>query len=671
MAAAQDDRNGDRDGSAESPGSEDFNEKVQSPSGSEAQNNGAATQPPPHEARQRLATGDMGKPQDGPEGGFDNTPIPAPPTAVVGHTLKFTFHRASNLVMGDAHAFSSDPYILAQLNTGLRQRHKEDPPLRFRSPTVRKNVDPVWQEDWIVANVPSSGFTMKVRVYDEDPADTDDLLGKAHINIPSVHDGWEGLKVQPYELSMRRSSKRAVLVRSLAVCFGRTKHITGELFVSIENLGRTGEDGQNCRAYTVGPCRWFRHYSPVLGRIAGVKEPEKEQTQNCPVTGEKQKSIEQYNFQANQMQLQGPVPSELYHRFVEFKPWVSRMFTAGGLQGIVLSKALHHQHTRVYSFGRSTAFGHFPQGPCKEMTQQFLDLVSNRKRKRTSGGLSRHGAADSTFEASRAPKMSETTLTLQSLMQVHYDRGGRIFTYVITLDSLFRFTETGKEFGVDMLSKHTMHSDVSVYIAFSGEFFIRRLKHKNRPPPPQPTEDTTHSHPDAHRANETSPPHDIDSNSPDDDPPKDPARYELVIDNDSGTYRPNAALLPILASYLAHSLPGIHIQTLDCQADADKMSKMKSEQRERKKREGENIVYAQGDETDSLSSSDDERLNAVQDAWTAEQAADAEAREDRFGRVAARDWKRKQAARVQKGKRVIANKARDKEAPPGASNTNS
>jgi len=45
-----------------------------------------------------------------------------------------------------------------------------------------------------------------------------------------------------------------------------------------------------------------------------------------------------------------------------------------------------------------------------------------------------------------------------------YDQGGRIFTYVLTLDTKWRFTETGMEFGIDMLSKHTMHSDVSQYI---------------------------------------------------------------------------------------------------------------------------------------------------------------------------------------------------------------
>lgn len=46
-------------------------------------------------------------------------------------------------------------------------------------------------------------------------------------------------------------------------------------------------------------------------------------------------------------------------------------------------------------------------------------------------------------------------MTVKFLDLVHYDLGGRVFAYVLTLDSLLRFTETGKEFGIDMLSKHT------------------------------------------------------------------------------------------------------------------------------------------------------------------------------------------------------------------------
>lgn len=210
-------------------------------------------------------------------------------------------------------------------------------------------------------------------------------------------------------------------------------------------------------------------------------------------------------------------------------------------------------------------------------------------------------------------------MTQAFLDLVHYDEGGRIFTYVLSLDSLFRFTETGKEFGIDMLSKHTMHSDVSIYIAFSGEFFIRRLKYKNEPPPPDPadtgsasSEDGDHEH---DGANESHPPHDLNNGPPNDEPPKDPAHYQLVIDNDSGTYRPNAKMLPLLKKFLAANLPGLHIQTLDCQKDEKKMNRMKQAQRDRKKKEGDHIVYAQaGSDASSISSSDEEQLDNLEQA---------------------------------------------------------
>jgi hypothetical protein len=255
------------------------------------------------------------------------------------------------------------------------------------------------------------------------------------------------------------------------------------------------------------------------------------------------------SFQANQIQLKGPVPEELYHRYVEFKPFVAGMFTGKSLTGWILNRALHHQHARVYNYDGTTLYGSFPE-PCKDMTLQFLDLV-------------------------------------------HYDQGGRIYTYVLTLDGQWRFTETGKQFGIDLLSKHTMHSDVNIYIAFSGEFFIRRLKTPNRDPSEQ----------------EEHPPAEISGGPPDEDPPKDPSYYHLVIDNDSGTYRPNKDLLPLLKEFMKRNLPGLKVSTLDCQGDAEKMEKMKNEQRERRKAEGDDRVFAQMSDASSFSSSDEEDLN--------------------------------------------------------------
>jgi hypothetical protein len=120
------------------------------------------------------------------------------------------------------------------------------------------------------------------------------------------------------------------------------------------------------------------------------------------------------------MQLRGPVPNELYHRYVEFKTFVGGMFKGTGFRGRILHKALHHQHQNIYVFNNRTEHGYL-EGPGEDMTLRFLRMA-------------------------------------------HFDQGGRMFTYVLTLDGLLRFTETGEEFGIDLLSKHTMHSDVNVGI---------------------------------------------------------------------------------------------------------------------------------------------------------------------------------------------------------------
>ena len=251
------------------------------------------------------------------------------------------------------------------------------------------------------------------------------------------------------------------------------------------------------------------------------------------------------------MQLRGPVPDKLYHRYVEFRPFVSGMFNAKSIKGRLLNRALHHQHARVYNYDRSTVYGSFPE-PSREMTAQFLDLV-------------------------------------------HYDEGARIFTYILTLDGQWRFTETGPEFGVDLLSKHTMHSDVNIFIAFAGEFFIRRLQNSAATDPAaggSATDDTITAETSKHR-------HGID-------------QYQLIIDNDSGTYRPNQDTLPLLREFLQRNLPGLTIMTLSCVDDEEKMNKMKSEQRERKNKEGPNIALAQaGSDASSVSSSDVEQLDAA------------------------------------------------------------
>ncbi|KAJ4291428.1 hypothetical protein N0V88_006021 [Collariella sp. IMI 366227] len=352
-----------------------------------------------------------------PPGGFDPTPLPDAPQ---GYTIKITFHRASNLPIGDLHLHSSDPFLHATLTAAVPKRHKEDPPLTHRTRTLRRTTEPAWEDDWVVANVPASGFTLKCRIYDEDWPDHDDRMGNVTIRVPHVDEHWEGLgrNGREFEVKKRSGSKRAYLARGVMVAL-------------INVLGKS--DPPHAQMYTVGPTTWVKHYSPMIGRLTGVKVNKDEGEDAESTAGKSDRQTKKYDFQANEMQLSGPVPPRLYHRYVEFRPMIGRMFSSQGIRGRILYQVLHKQHSRIYNYDSGTEYGKVK--PCsREASLQFLRMA-------------------------------------------HFDEGGRIFTYVITLDGMMRFTETGKEFGIDLLSKHTMHADVATYIACSGEFFIRRLAH--------------------------------------------------------------------------------------------------------------------------------------------------------------------------------------------------
>ena len=206
-----------------------------------------------------------------PPGGYDATPIPS---ARDGYTIKITFHRAENLPVSDLNSRSSDPYISATLTSSMPKRHQEDPDMVIRTPTIHKNVNPEWNTEWVVAGVPSSGFRLKCRLYDEDPSDHDDRLGNVTIYVNHIDQNWPGIRDESFPVKKRMGSKRAYLIRGCASMFSRNVHMNGHLHVSAEVLGMSDEPFG--RMYTVGKTYWFKHYSPMIGRLAGTKAPESE-----------------------------------------------------------------------------------------------------------------------------------------------------------------------------------------------------------------------------------------------------------------------------------------------------------------------------------------------------------------------------------------------------------
>jgi hypothetical protein len=259
------------------------------------------------------------KDKKAPPGGFDKTPLPdAPP----GYTIKVTFHGASNLPAADLAAATSDPFLTATIKTALPKRHDDDPPLVHRTKTIHKSTAPRWDEEWIVANVPAGGFTMKCRLYDEDSSDHDDRLGNVTIHVPRLDEEWAGIGVAgkgqngaevnghdgqdgaqtngeagkqkhehdgkgvqhwpgaTFDVKKRSGSKRAYFFRAIHTGLSHSIHMTPQLHISIEMVGKS--EGPGAHMYTIGPTRWIKHYSPMIGRIAGTKVNKNEEHDSRP-----------------------------------------------------------------------------------------------------------------------------------------------------------------------------------------------------------------------------------------------------------------------------------------------------------------------------------------------------------------------------------------------------
>jgi hypothetical protein len=106
-----------------------------------------------------------------------------------------------------------------------------------------------------------------------------------------------------------------------------------------------------------------------------------------------------------------------------------------------------------------------------------------------------------------------------------------MYTYVISsADNSLRFSETGAAFFVDFASKHALHSKCADSVVYSGEF---------------------HPRPEGGWGAFSDEKNDQD------------VAWELLVDNNSGTYGPDKEMLPKLQQLLEYNFSGLKIIALD------------------------------------------------------------------------------------------------------------
>lgn len=285
-------------------------------------------------------------------------------------------------------------------------------------------------------------------------------------------------------------------------------------------------------------------------------------------TGDSKRPASASTFVATKLQLTGPTPKDLRHHYVGYNRFIVWIYKKSGVLGYVLNYSLRKQYRTIYSYNARTRYG------VVDAADENYDLQLDKAPKVGEGGQIDGDAEAASSSSSPVDAIKplvrvhstdaeqETNALAESFLDLaKFGAGGRLYTYVLTLDSEWRFSETGDEFAIDFLSKHMMHANGAQVVCYAGEFFVRRIC--------DGSEDNEDGREDVE----------------DDPEDRDPKHYELVIDNNSGTYRPPKETLPTLQAWFAdpRRLGGLGRVTAMDGFDK-KLEKMKTDRKELKKR---------------------------------------------------------------------------------------
>lgn len=273
-----------------------------------------------------------------------------------------------------------------------------------------------------------------------------------------------------------------------------------------------------------GPIRYSRHNSPTIGLFANLPDTRLYSTWKMYL-----KNVPRY-FTAD-------LPAQ--HWNTEYKA-AQQIFS--GPTSVAVRAPIQAGHRMLYARTTRNGFGVI-NGPDDVFTLFHGGEPAGPSPARSSSlSLSRLPTSSSISSSSRgSPTRGSPSRSSADLSRFANRIKPTVYTYILSYDDdSFRFSETGAAFFVDFASKHALHSNCAPCVRYSGEFHPRPAGGWAR----------------------------FSDSTPDAD-----VRWELVVDNNSGTYAPDPALLPVLRALLQENFAGFEIVVMDFHEEALKESR--------------------------------------------------------------------------------------------------
>ncbi|KAF4614432.1 hypothetical protein D9613_003520 [Agrocybe pediades] len=431
---------------------------------------------------------------------------------------------------------SADPYLVAQI----------DDQISFVSQVKQNTLSPVWNEIWRVKNVPAIA-DLHIKLMDKDEGIvTDDYIGKAKTSVSA---GAKELEIEGPILHLRRNR--------------------GTMWVKIESHPAQDEDPVKFPYLFDGPIRFSRHYSPTVGALTNLDQARLYSTWKLYLKGIPLFFGDTYqgwnkHYKAAQSIFRGPTAVAVRsgiqagHRLLYAR-------TASNGFGVITSGVESGQkgdHAEEGGIGFTQLLLHdggvdAPVRPAWTGSRSSLLSTLSNTRSRCSNSKVSSSADNSADQSSEPPTsdgIDQASANASASLNAYKEPSSSappspfanrikpaVYTYIISADDdSFRFSETGAAFFVDFASKHALHSNCATKVRYSGEF---------------------HPRPEGGWAN-------FNDSTPDSS-----VNWELVIDNNSGTYAPDKGMLPALQKLLSYNFPGLKVFALDHDEDELKQSR--------------------------------------------------------------------------------------------------